>query len=158
MNYDADFQAPGVTFLVSSGDNGAYGDYRNNNDPTVEVQDPAASPDVVAVGGTSLQNLDAAGDYPGTGANGEIGWGNGTKRPTWWWRRYQHDRAGADLAETGRPHEHRPHRRAGRPRRGLGRRPQHRFPGVLQYAGRLMAISAGPWLAAPASRRRSGPA
>ena len=77
-NFDADFQAPGVTFLVASGDNGAYGDYRNNNDPTVEVDDPAASPDVVAVGGTSLQNLDAAGDYPGIGANGEIGWGNGT--------------------------------------------------------------------------------
>ena len=78
QSYDTDFQAPGVTFLVAAGDDGAYGDYRSDGDEKVTVEDPAASPDVVAVGGTELQNLDAAGDYPGTGANGEIAWGNGT--------------------------------------------------------------------------------
>jgi len=60
------FSKPGVTFIAGSGDNGASGDY------------PAASPDVVGVGGTSLQNLDSNGDYPGTGTNGEIGWSTGS--------------------------------------------------------------------------------
>ena len=78
QSYDTVFQAPGVTFLVAAGDNGAYGDYEGDGDEKVTVEDAAASPDVVAVGGTELQNLDAAGDYPGTGANGEVGWGNGT--------------------------------------------------------------------------------
>ncbi len=78
QSYDTVFQAPGVTFLVAAGDNGAYGDYRADGDEKVTVEDAAASPDVVAVGGTTLQNLDAAGDYPGTGANGEVAWGNGT--------------------------------------------------------------------------------
>ena len=67
-----------MTFLVAAGDYGAYGDYEADGDEKVTVEDAAASPDVVAVGGTELQNLDAAGDYPGTGANGEVGWGNGT--------------------------------------------------------------------------------
>ena len=62
----ADFQVPGVTFLVSSGDEGAYGDYPSRRQSTLTPEDPAASPDVVAVGGTTL-HLDAAGDYPGTG-------------------------------------------------------------------------------------------
>ena len=78
-HYDADFQAPGVTFLFSTGDQAAYGDDNNNMDSTTKTpQDPAASPDVVAVGGTTLQNLDAAGDYPGTGNGGEIGWSSGS--------------------------------------------------------------------------------
>ena len=67
-----------MTFLVAAGDNGAYGDYKADGDEKVTVEDAAASPDVVAVGGTTLQNLDAAGDYPGTGANGEVAWGYGT--------------------------------------------------------------------------------
>ena len=61
-NNDSTFAVPGVTFLASTGDNGAPGSY------------PAYSPNVVAVGGTTLQNLDSNGDYPGTGTNGEIGW------------------------------------------------------------------------------------
>ena len=50
------------TYLSGTGDEGCPGNY------------PAFSPDVVAVGGTSLQNLDSNGDYPGTGKGGEIGW------------------------------------------------------------------------------------
>ena len=61
-NYDSTFAVPGVTFLAATGDNGAPGSY------------PAFSPNVVAVGGTTLQNLDSNGDYPGTGTDGEIGW------------------------------------------------------------------------------------
>jgi subtilase family serine protease len=48
-NYDSYFQKSGVTYIASSGDNGAG------------VSWPAASPYVVAVGGTNLQ-LDAAGN------------------------------------------------------------------------------------------------
>jgi hypothetical protein len=73
QSYDRDFLAPGVTFLVSSGDSGIF----PNSGTTIGVSYPASSPDVVAVGGTTLQNLDAAGHYPGTGPNEEIGWGNG---------------------------------------------------------------------------------
>ncbi len=54
----------GVTFVAATGDSGAwYG-----------LMYPAASPNVLAVGGTSLQNLDANGDYPGTRRNGEVAW------------------------------------------------------------------------------------
>ncbi len=56
------FSKPGVTFVACSGDDGAPGWY------------PAFSPNVISVGGTSLQNLDSNGDYPGSGTNGEIGW------------------------------------------------------------------------------------
>src|SRR5262249_55838808 len=42
---------------------------------------PAASPNVVSVGGTSIV-IDAAGDYPGTGASGEVAWGDGTHSGT----------------------------------------------------------------------------
>ena len=38
---------------------------------------PAASPNVVSVGGTSIV-IDSAGDYPGTGTSGEVAWGDGT--------------------------------------------------------------------------------
>ena len=34
----------------------------------------ALSPNVIAVGGTSLKNLTVAGTYPGIGSNGESGW------------------------------------------------------------------------------------
>ena len=61
----------GVTFLAASGDTGAYDD-----DGDVTVDYPAASPNVVSVGGTSIV-IDSAGDYPGTGADGETGWGYG---------------------------------------------------------------------------------
>jgi subtilase family serine protease len=49
-SYDNHFVASGVTFLAASGDNGTGAAY------------PAASPDVVGVGGTSL-HLDASGNY-----------------------------------------------------------------------------------------------
>jgi len=61
---------PGVTFVAATGDSGSPGYY------------PAYSPNVVAAGGTTLP-LDAQGDYPGTGPNGEVGWsgsGGGTSQ------------------------------------------------------------------------------
>jgi hypothetical protein len=70
---DSNFTTTGVTFLAASGDSGAYGDGGNE----VAVNYPSASPDVVSVGGTSIV-IDSAGDYPGTGSTGEIGWGSGT--------------------------------------------------------------------------------
>jgi hypothetical protein len=80
-SYDHDFQTPNVTFLFASGDQGVYANYHppGSTDLTVGVSYPASSNDVVAVGGTTMYNLDAAGDYPGTGPAGEIGWGHGTK-------------------------------------------------------------------------------
>ena len=57
-NYDSVFNVPGVTFLASTGD---YG--------TADPEYPAFSPNVVAVGGTSL-NLNADQSY-----NSETGWG-----------------------------------------------------------------------------------
>ena len=74
---DSDYRVEHVTFVASSGDTGDTPDFRNNGDTTVGVGYPAASPDVVAVGGTDLP-LDAAGDYPGTtGTNPEVGWETG---------------------------------------------------------------------------------
>ena len=70
---DADFTAEGVTFLASAGDSGIYG----GGGSQALANYPAASPNVVAVGGTSI-TIDAAGDYPGAGATGEGGWGGGT--------------------------------------------------------------------------------
>jgi hypothetical protein len=56
--YDSYFNVPGVTFVASTGDYGA-----------ADPEYPAFSPDVVAVGGTSLA-LNADGSY-----NSETGWG-----------------------------------------------------------------------------------
>ncbi len=56
-----------VTFVASSGDAGAY-----NGSGGVAVNYPAASPNVVGVGGTSL-TTDSAGNYIS-----ETAWGNGT--------------------------------------------------------------------------------
>ncbi len=56
--YDSVFNVPGVTFVASTGDYGA-----------ADPEYPAYSPNVVAVGGTSL-NLNANGSY-----NSETGWG-----------------------------------------------------------------------------------
>src|SRR6266852_3276691 len=59
--YDSYFTTPtghnGVTFVAASGDSGAPPIY------------PAISPNVIAVGGTTLPNLDTAGDY-----TSETGW------------------------------------------------------------------------------------
>jgi hypothetical protein len=70
QSFDAYLTTPGVTFVVASGDSGAYG----NGGYQVTADYPAASPDVVSVGGTSI-TIDAAGDYPGTGPSGEVAWG-----------------------------------------------------------------------------------
>ena len=57
-NYDSTFNLPGVTFVASTGDYGA-----------ADPEYPAFSPNVLAVGGTSL-NLNADNSY-----NSETGWG-----------------------------------------------------------------------------------
>ncbi len=71
---DAEFTTPGVTFLAASGDTG---EYPLANAPIGPAY-PATSPNVVAVGGTTLPGLDAAGDYPVPGPSGEIGWSYGS--------------------------------------------------------------------------------
>jgi hypothetical protein len=58
----------GITFVASSGDSGAYGSSTTRK----IVSYPAASPNVLAVGGTTL-NVDDAGNYLS-----ESGWGSGT--------------------------------------------------------------------------------
>jgi hypothetical protein len=74
---DGHFTTPaghgGVTFLASSGDNGAYSD---TGSTTKIVGYPAVSPNVVGVGGTFLTT--------GTGGGyvSESGWGNGTSSNT----------------------------------------------------------------------------
>src|SRR5271157_3496104 len=77
QSFDSDFTTPGVTFLAASGDSGIYGD--GGYVPAAEY--PAASPNVVSVGGTSIV-IDSAGDYPGTGTSGEVAWGDGTQSGT----------------------------------------------------------------------------
>jgi len=60
---DGNFVHPGVTFIFSSGDSGAPPEY------------PSASPNVLAVGGTTL-NVDSSGNWIS-----ETGWGNGYWSP-----------------------------------------------------------------------------
>src|SRR5215472_12631520 len=55
-SYDYHFTASHVTFVASSGDSGNGVEY------------PAASPYVVAVGGTTLQIVDSSGTYGGEAA------------------------------------------------------------------------------------------
>jgi subtilase family serine protease len=73
-----DFSGSGVTFVNSSGDNGAFGAYNASAlapDITTKVAGwPAVSPDVLAVGGTSMSPVDAEGDYPSTDQTQEVGW------------------------------------------------------------------------------------
>ncbi len=59
--YDSTFTTPGVTFVAASGDSG---------EPPIW---PAISPDVVAVGGTTLQSTSTTGVYV------ETGWGDGSR-------------------------------------------------------------------------------
>lgn len=70
--YDGSFNAANVTFLASTGDTGGGGSY------------PAASPNVVAVGGTGL-SVDPSGNYLGeygwSGSNGGISTQEG--EPAW---------------------------------------------------------------------------
>jgi hypothetical protein len=66
--------AGGVTFLASAGDEGAYGS-TTQTETVITAQYPACSPNVVAVGGTSL--------YPsGDSYSSESTWGNGTSSGT----------------------------------------------------------------------------
>ena len=74
QSFDADFTTPGVTFLAASGDSGIYGDGGDQ----IAANYPAASPNIVSVGGTSIV-IDSAGDYPGTSPSGEVAWGDGTQ-------------------------------------------------------------------------------
>jgi subtilase family serine protease len=72
-SYESHFQKAGVTFLASSGDNGAGASW------------PAASPSVVSVGGTTLP-LDAAGNLtaPESGWSGSGGgFSSYFNRPAW---------------------------------------------------------------------------
>ncbi len=74
QSLDSEFTTPGVTFLAAAGDSGIYG----NGGFQLAADYPAASPNVVAVGGTSIV-IDSAGDYPGTtGSSGEMAWGDGS--------------------------------------------------------------------------------
>ncbi|MGN6369350.1 MAG: S53 family peptidase [Phycisphaerae bacterium] len=59
----------GVTFVVASGDNGAY----DSMETVKNVDYPAASPNVLAVGGTKL-TVDGAGNYVS-----ESAWGDGAR-------------------------------------------------------------------------------
>jgi hypothetical protein len=87
-SYDSDFTSPtghvggaasaggteitgGVTFLASAGDSGAYA----SGTTTIDPQYPAASPNVVAVGGTTLET-------DGNTYVSESAWGNGTSSGT----------------------------------------------------------------------------
>ena len=63
-SYDSDFSAPGVAFVVASGDSGAPAEW------------PAASPNVLAVGGTSL-TLSSSGGW-----GSETGWSGSTGGPS----------------------------------------------------------------------------
>ena len=106
-NYDSVFNVPGVTFLASTGDYGA-----------ADPEYPAFSPNVVAVGGTSL-NLNADNSY-----NSETGWG------------YYSDSVGMSIGSGGGLSLYEPepsyqagravHRQPDHARRLAGRRPGHR--------------------------------
>ncbi|MGA2619758.1 MAG: Ig-like domain repeat protein [Thermoguttaceae bacterium] len=65
-SYDSDFVAQGVTFVASTGDGGSPGEY------------PAYSPDVVAVGGTSL-SLNSDNTYKSETAWSDSGGGKSTQ-------------------------------------------------------------------------------
>lgn len=66
---DTDFTTPsgqaGITFLASAGDSGAFADNQN----TIQPNYPAASPNILAVGGTTLT-------LSGDSYVGETAWGN----------------------------------------------------------------------------------
>ena len=75
-SFDSLFTTPaghqGITFLASSGDTGSY----PNQSPTHEEGYPSVSPNVVGVGGTTL-DVDGSGNYLG-----EVAWGNGSQSAT----------------------------------------------------------------------------
>ena len=65
----------GVTFIASTGDSGAY----DQGTSTIDVQYPAISPNVLAVGGTKLTLTNG---NTGLGWSSEKGWGHGTNSGT----------------------------------------------------------------------------
>ncbi len=73
---DTDFTTPtghnGITFLAATGDSGSYSSTRTTR---ITPQYPAASPNVVAVGGTTLH-------VSGNTYSSETAWGNGTSSGT----------------------------------------------------------------------------
>ena len=80
-SYDSYFTTPfghtGVTFVASSGDNGAYGSGPGlDSDGPIIADYPSSSPNVLSVGGTTL-SVDASGNYIS-----ETGWGYGTNSGT----------------------------------------------------------------------------
>ena len=137
---------PGVTFVASTGDYGA-----------ADPEYPAFSPNVVAVGGTSL-TLNADNSY-----NSETGWGyhsdsrRGLHRLR---RRHQPVRARAGVS-AGRPVHGQPdhaRRLAGRRsgHRGMDRRPvQPRSQQSVRGRGRHELV--GPGLGGPAGAGQPGP-
>ena len=66
----------GVTFLAAAGDSGPY---VGDGTSTIAPQYPATSPNVIAVGGTSLT---VDGSSPNYTYGGETAWGNGTRTAT----------------------------------------------------------------------------
>ena len=108
----------GITFLASTGDSGA----RDG------AQYPAASPNVLAVGGTTL-SVDQDGNYLG-----ETGWSEGGGGP-------ERVRARA-VVPVLRPEQRLPHH----PRRGDGRRPGYRVHGLLHRPlDRAVELSPRRW-------------
>ena len=101
--YDSVFTTPGVTFVAGSGDNGSFGG------PLW----PASSPNVLAVGGTTLQ-VNTSGNYLGETAWSGSGGGISTIEQA------------TQLSSLGPVH-----RRAEHARRGLRRRSHHRGPDLL---------------------------
>ena len=110
---------------------------------------PAASPNIVSVGGTSIV-IDAAGDYPGTGPSGEVAWGDGTLSGT-------EGGGGGGLSavepepawQTGVvPASHGSHRRSRASRRLDGLRGRPGVRRLHEHAQRLFAYSASAvgWL------------
>jgi hypothetical protein len=77
QSLDANFTTAGVTFVAAAGDSGIFG----NGGSRIAADYPAASPNIVSVGGTSIV-IDSAGNYPGTGAAGEVAWGDGINSGT----------------------------------------------------------------------------
>ncbi|MBU6401766.1 MAG: S53 family peptidase [Verrucomicrobia bacterium] len=84
--YDSYFATPGVTFVASAGDSGEIGG-------SVQVEWPAASPNVIAVGGTTLQlassgawHAETAWSSGGGGISdfeAQPSWQNGWFQPAW---------------------------------------------------------------------------
>ena len=144
QSLDSDFTTPGVTFLAASGDSGIYG----NGGYQVAADYPAASPNIVSVGGTSIV-IDSAGDYPGTGTLGRSRLGRRDAERDSRGRRWRPERrrARAGVAERRRPRQHRSHRRSRASRRLHGLRVGPGIRRLHQHAQRLFGLGVGGRLA-----------